>query len=99
MRLIDADELMEHVMRDKLDSKELIMQMIKNAPTWGYNIMTNMELFKQNLEVYVAAETFSEQNKLLKELQNIFSKSTISEKKEMLKLVIETGIDEIIQEN
>lgn len=33
MRLIDADELMEHVYRDKLDSRELIAQMIENAPT------------------------------------------------------------------
>ena len=33
MRLIDADELMEHVWRDKLDSRELIAEMIDNAPT------------------------------------------------------------------
>lgn len=33
MRLIDADELMEHAWRDKLDSRELIAQMIENAPT------------------------------------------------------------------
>lgn len=33
MRLIDADELMEHVGRDRLDSRELIMDMIENAPT------------------------------------------------------------------
>lgn len=33
LRLIDADELMEHAGRDKLDSRELIMQMIENAPT------------------------------------------------------------------
>lgn len=33
MRLIDADELMEHVWRDKLDSRELIAKMINNAPT------------------------------------------------------------------
>lgn len=33
MRLIDADELMEHVYRDKLDSRELIADMVKNAPT------------------------------------------------------------------
>ena len=33
MRLIDADELMEHAMRDKLDSRDLILQMIENAPT------------------------------------------------------------------
>lgn len=32
-RLIDADELMEHVYRDKLDSRELIAKMIQNAPT------------------------------------------------------------------
>ena len=33
MREIDADELMEHVWRDKLDSRELIAKMIENAPT------------------------------------------------------------------
>ena len=33
MRPIDADELLEHVWRDKLDSRELIAQMIEDAPT------------------------------------------------------------------
>lgn len=33
MRLIDADELMEHVGRDRLDSRELIMKMINDAKT------------------------------------------------------------------
>lgn len=33
MRIIDADELIEHVWRDKLDSRELIAEMINNAPT------------------------------------------------------------------
>ena len=33
MRIIDADKLMEHVWRDKLDSSELIAEMINNAPT------------------------------------------------------------------
>lgn len=33
MRLIDADELIEHVWRDKLDSRELIAEMIEGAPT------------------------------------------------------------------
>ena len=33
MRLIDADELIEHAWRDKLDSRELIAKMINNAPT------------------------------------------------------------------
>ena len=32
-RLIDAVELMEHAGRDRLDSRELIYQMIDNAPT------------------------------------------------------------------
>lgn len=33
MRLIDADELMEHVWRDKLDSRAEIAKMINNAQT------------------------------------------------------------------
>ena len=33
MRLIDADELVEHALRDKLDSRDMIAQMIENAPT------------------------------------------------------------------
>lgn len=33
MRIIDADELKEHVWRDKLDNRELIVKMIDNAPT------------------------------------------------------------------
>lgn len=33
MRLIDADELMEHVYRDRLDSRERIAKMIDDAPT------------------------------------------------------------------
>ena len=32
-RLIDANELIEHAYSDKLDSRELIAQMIENAPT------------------------------------------------------------------
>ena len=33
MRLIDADELMEHVWRDKLDCRGLIAEMVNKAPT------------------------------------------------------------------
>lgn len=33
MRLIDANELLEHAWRDKLDSGELIANMIESAPT------------------------------------------------------------------
>jgi hypothetical protein len=33
MRLIDANELMEHVWRDRLDSREAIAKMVENSPT------------------------------------------------------------------
>lgn len=33
MRLIDADELIERTHRERLDSRELIEQMIESAPT------------------------------------------------------------------
>lgn len=33
MRLIDANELIERVARDKLDSRELILKIIEEAPT------------------------------------------------------------------
>lgn len=33
MRLIDADELIERAHRERLDSRELIEQMIESAPT------------------------------------------------------------------
>ena len=33
MRLIDANNLMDHACRDRLDSRELIWAMIENAPT------------------------------------------------------------------
>ena len=32
-RLIDANDLMDHACRDRLDSRELIWAMIENAPT------------------------------------------------------------------
>ena len=41
MRLIDADELMEHAAREKLDSRELIFEMIERAPTLKPNISSN----------------------------------------------------------
>ena len=33
MRLVDADELIERAYRERLDSRELIAQMIESAPT------------------------------------------------------------------
>lgn len=36
MRLIDGDELLEHAYRDRLDTRERIADMIRNAPTIDY---------------------------------------------------------------
>lgn len=33
MRLIDGDELLEHVWRDRLDSRERIANLVKHMPT------------------------------------------------------------------
>lgn len=33
MRLIDADALLDHAWKEKLDTRELIAEMIENAPT------------------------------------------------------------------
>ena len=46
MRPIDGDELLEHVWRDKLDSRELIDGMIRNAPT-----LTTKDVVTQNTSV------------------------------------------------
>jgi len=46
MRLVDADELMEHIGRDKLDSREAIMEMVKTAPT----VLNTEELMLKELE-------------------------------------------------
>ena len=43
MRLVDADELIEHAWRDRLDSRELIVEMIEKAPTVK-EIRTNIPL-------------------------------------------------------
>lgn len=54
MRLIDADELIEHAWRDKLDSRELIAEMIEKAPTIK-EIPTNIpiDVFEQLLSMHV----------------------------------------------
>ena len=51
MRLIDADELMEHAARERLDSRELILQMIENAPTIKPNLMIIKEIFKNTINL------------------------------------------------
>ena len=51
MRKIDADELMEHVYRDRLDSRELIAKMIQNAPT--VNKDNELELECEKLKAHI----------------------------------------------
>lgn len=51
MRLIDADELMEHAARERLDSRELILQMIENAPTIRPNLMIIKEIFRDTINL------------------------------------------------
>ena len=62
MRLIDADELIEHVYRDKLDSRELIADMIKNAPT----VTTAVEMEKACEELRAHIEYLRRQNDSMK---------------------------------
>lgn len=58
MRLIDADELMEHIYRDKLDSRELIAEMIKNTPTV-------IEIEKEQEELKMRIEYIKDINRAL----------------------------------
>ena len=55
MRLIDATELMEHVYRDELDSRELIAQMINNAPTVRTMIVRHGKWLRQKFSEYLTA--------------------------------------------
>lgn len=65
MRLIDADELMEHVYRDKLDSRELIAEMIENAPTvTGVFSVSEMEKMCEELKAHI--EYLNRQNDSMK---------------------------------
>jgi hypothetical protein len=64
MRLIDADELMEHAWRDKLDSRELIAKMIDNAPTVK-EIPTKIPI--NVFEQLISQEPKAEQRKHMKE--------------------------------
>lgn len=52
MRLIDADELIEHAWRDRLDSRELIVEMITKAPTIKeITTKTPIHIFERLLEL------------------------------------------------
>ena len=52
MRLIDADELLEHAGRDRLDSRDLIFKMIEDAPT------VQLEYFLPSPSVLLRADSF-----------------------------------------
>lgn len=57
MRLIDADELIEHAAREKLDSRELIIQMIERAPTVGDDLKQRVrDLSDVNNNLYIDLE-------------------------------------------
>ena len=62
MRLIDADELLEHAYREKLDSRELIADMIENAPT----VTTDVEMKKRREELEAHIEYLRRQNDRMK---------------------------------
>ena len=61
-RMIDADELMEHVYRDRLDSRELIAEMIQNAPTVKQD--NKMEVMCEDLKAHI--EYLKRQNDSMK---------------------------------
>lgn len=61
-RLIDADALMDHVYRDKLDSRELIAEMVNNAPT----VMDVTETEKVCEELKAHIEYLNRQNERMK---------------------------------
>lgn len=65
VRMIDADELMEHVYRDRLDSRELIAKMIQNAPTVKQD--NKMELMCEELKAHIE---YSEKTKRFHERRN-----------------------------
>ena len=49
MKLIDADELIEHAWREKLDSREAIVNMINNAPEIEIDkVIRRMECKRRN---------------------------------------------------
>lgn len=62
MRLIDADVLMEHVYRDKLDSRELIAAMVLSAPT-----VCEVDSYRAMCEALKAANSnYRNENNMLK---------------------------------
>ena len=73
MRLIDADELIEHAWRDKLDSRELIAEMIEKAPT--------IKEIPTKIPIGVFEKLISQElilDKIKEEIEQITSRYTIS---------------------
>lgn len=66
MRLIDADELIEHAWRDKLDSRELIVEMIEKAPTIKEiptKIKIPIDMFERLLGLAEESRDYMKENK------------------------------------
>ena len=70
MRLIDADELKEHAGRDRLDSRELILQIIDNAPTVKTTFYTEEDYIRCNKAYEEVRENLLKANDNLRELNH-----------------------------
>ena len=70
MRLIDADELKEHAGRDKLNSRELIFQMIDNAPTVKTTFYTEEDFIRKIKAYEEVRENLVKANDNLRELNH-----------------------------
>lgn len=69
MRLVDADELIEHAWRDRLDSRERIANMIEKAPTVKeINMKVPLEIMIKALEQKQKTDVL---DKIREEITNI----------------------------
>lgn len=77
MRLIDANELMEHVWRDRLDTRERIAELIKKQP-----VLELKEVLKKIGELREENQDLKAQNKVLREVISSLRSLPISFRKE-----------------
>lgn len=68
MRLTDKDELIEHAYRDRLDSRELIAKMIKNAPTVKAIPVESIEMLLKGMRIGIGNQS--------KEIESIYGQGT-----------------------
>ena len=60
--------------------------------------MNSLETSKQLLENYMRAESLTEQHEILSKEVDLFKEASIDDKKEILKMVLDYGIDKLFQE-